>query len=137
MAPHVRREGRMTRRGSPADTRRCRLTRAGWAVILLVVLSVAVEAQASVAAQFGRELGGSGSGEGLTQVPGGIFDSFGRSGPDAFGRDVSVAVGPDGQPVVAYIDDHLDSGFPFRGIRVRKWNGSVWQPLGLALNSAI
>src|SRR5262245_28095680 len=110
---------------------------AGVCAGLIVALSWVAESGAGVTAQFWRELSGSGSGEGLTQVPGGILSTNGPSEPDALGRDVSVAVGPDGKPVVVYIDDHLEGPRLFTDVHVSKWDGSAWQPVGLTPSNAM
>jgi hypothetical protein len=67
------------------------------------------------APQTWTELGGSASGGGLSNTP-------------AASRNARLALGPDGQPVVAWHEDGA-------GVCVRRWNGAVWQQLGGSLGS--
>lgn len=79
----------------------------------LVVLVLALPAAADPTAQFWEELGGSASGDGISASTVGIPTG---------NRQVSVAVGPDGRPVVAYADGDT--------IRVRRWDGAAWTLVG-------
>lgn len=66
------------------------------------------------------EIGGSASGHGLSQTSG---DS----------ADPSLAIGPDGAPVVAWSDNTTDR----YEIYVRRWNGSAWIEMGAGSASGI
>ena len=79
----------------------------------LVVLSSASTALAQPTAQFWEEVGGSASGDGLSAATRGVPTG---------NRQVSVAVGPDGRPVVAYADGDT--------ILVRRWTGAAWELIG-------
>ena len=83
---------------------------------LLVVLLLAMPAHAGVS-PFWQELGGSASGDGISQTP-----------PPTFILGTSVAVGDDGRPVVVYAEgaDFTASRGP---IVVKRWNGSAWETL--------
>ena len=87
--------------------------------IVALLACIAVLAPASFAAaqsttaQFWEELGGSASGDGL---------SASTAGVPTGNRHVSVALGPDGRPVVAYVDGDV--------IRVRRWTGTAWEMIG-------
>ncbi|MGH3368838.1 MAG: IPT/TIG domain-containing protein, partial [Nocardioidaceae bacterium] len=100
-------------------------------VLSLAALWMPLATRAAATAQFWQELGGSGSGDGLS-------DSV--TGLAALGspRNVAVGVGPDGRPVVAYIEFFGPRpGFSERNVIVRRWNGTIWQPLGGALNEGL
>ena len=89
-------------------------------MVVLIVLASAGSADAGVS-PFWQELGGSASGNGVSQAPSprAVFDG-------------AVAVGGDGRPVVAYTEypDATSSQGP---IVVKRWNGSAWEILsGLA-----
>ena len=79
----------------------------------LVVLSSASTVLAQPTAQFWEEVGGSASGDGLSAATRGVPTG---------NRQVSVAVGPDGRPVVAYADGDT--------ILVRRWTGAAWELIG-------
>jgi len=83
------------------------------AVLASLVLLAAAPAAADPTAQFWEELGGSASGDGISASAAGIPTG---------NRQVSVAVGPDGRPVVAYADGDT--------IRVRRWDGTAWPLIG-------
>jgi hypothetical protein len=86
------------------------------ACVVLVLLAGAGSVDAGVS-PFWQELGGSASGNGVSQAasPKAIFDG-------------AVAVGGDGRPVVAYTEypDATSSQGP---IVVKRWNGSAWEIL--------
>ena len=79
----------------------------------VVVLAPASVAMAQPVAQFWEELGGSASGDGV---------SASTAGVPTGNRHVSVALGPDGRPVVAYVDGDV--------IRVKRWTGTAWEMIG-------
>ena len=89
------------------------MTRIAAALACLVLLVTVLPAAADPTAQFWEELGGSASGNGLSAA---------TTGVPTGNRQVSVAVGPDGRPVVAYADGDT--------IRVRRWTGAAWELIG-------
>jgi hypothetical protein len=64
-----------------------------------------------------EELGGSGSGRGVSNRDDSDFDP-------------AVAVGPDGQPIVAWSARTRTTSETKRHIYLRRWNGSVWEEMG-------
>jgi hypothetical protein len=85
-------------------------------LVLLAVLSSVTPVEAAVAA-FWRELGGSATGDGVsrTAAPGAVLD-------------VSLAVGSDGRPVVAYAES-ADVTATQGTIVLRRWTGAAWETL--------
>ncbi len=93
------------------------LPRVAYVVLILAVLASAGLADAGVT-PFWPELGGSGSGTGVSQTPSpkGVFDG-------------SMAVGGDGRPVIVYTE--YPDGTSAQGpIIVKRWTGSTWETLG-------
>ena len=89
------------------------MNRIAAAAACLLLIAIAAPAFAQPTAQFWEELGGSASGDGL---------SASTAGVPTGNRQVSVALGPDGTPVVAYADGDT--------IRVRRWDGTAWTLIG-------
>ena len=85
-------------------------------VLVFIVLAGAGSADAGVS-PFWQELGGSASGNGVSQA----------AGPKAI-VDGAVAVGGDGRPVVAYTE-YQDATSSQGPIVVKRWNGAVWEIL--------
>jgi hypothetical protein len=92
-------------------------------LLIAVVLLAFSPALAAPTAQFWNELGGSGSGDGLSQEPQGIAEWLGD-------REVAVAIDPSGRPVVVYVNADFE-------VVVRRWSGSVWEALGAPFNEGV
>jgi hypothetical protein len=92
------------------------LSRVAYVVVALAVLVSAGLAHAGVS-PFWPELGGSASGNGVSQTP----------SPKAV-SDGSVAVGGDGRPVVVYTE-YPDPTSTQGAITVKRWTGSAWEIL--------
>ena len=101
------------------------------AALATLVLAVATPASAQQTAQFWEELGGSASGNGVSQSAAGVPTG---------NRQVSIAIGPDGTPYLAYqttTTHATDFTMQSAGIHqwtnqvyVRRWSGSAWTFLG-------
>ena len=121
--------GRSVRRAATPPRVACRYGRShhmtqGDRALLLVVLLLGIAltvspAQAAVSPLW-QELGGSASGEGISQT----------SAPKAV-FDTSVAVYADGKPVVAYAD--LAENDTQGAIVVKRWTGAAWETLSTAV----
>jgi hypothetical protein len=92
------------------------LPRAVFAALMLVILATAGIADAAISPLW-HELGGSASGEGVSQAV-----------PPAAALDASVAVGSNGFPVVAYTE-YPDAVSSQGAITVKRWTGSTWETL--------
>jgi subtilase family serine protease len=83
-------------------------------VVLLLVVCVPLPAVAAPTAQFWEEVGGSAT------PPAGLSGSARGVVPEH--RNVSVALGADGRPVVVYTD--------WDDVVVRRWTGVAWEEIG-------
>lgn len=90
------------------------VARRAWLLCLLALLLHASVTTAAPTAQFWEELGGSASGLGISASVRGVVPEH---------RNVSVAIGPDGQPVIAYTD--------WDAIVVKRWTGTEWELVGV------
>ena len=90
------------------------LSRGSWLLIALVLLFHASVTTAAPTAQFWEELAGSASGPGISASVRGVVPEH---------RNVSVAIAPDGRPVVAYTD--------WDAIVVKRWTGAEWELVGV------
>jgi len=81
---------------------------------LLTLLLQASVTSAAPTAQFWEELGGSASGPGISASVRGVVPEH---------RNLSVAIAPDGRPVVAYTD--------WDAIVVKRWTGTEWELVGV------
>jgi hypothetical protein len=88
-------------------------------LLALIVLTTATIAEASVN-PFWQSLGGSASGNGVSQTP----------SPKAVFK-TSVAVGSDGRPVVVYVE-YPDAVASQGAIIVKRWTGAAWQTISPA-----
>src|ERR1700752_3677224 len=85
-------------------------------LVALLLAGGAVPAGAQVSALW-QELGGSAHGSGVSQAP----------APRSAGEP-SVAIGPDGRPVVAYVEQSVVDALVGR-IVVKRWTGVAWETL--------
>ena len=88
-------------------------------LLALIVLSTASIAEAGVS-PFWQSLGGSATGNGVSQTP----------APKAV-FEVSTAVGNDGRPVVVYVE-YPDAVASQGAIIVKRWTGAAWQTISPA-----
>jgi uncharacterized repeat protein (TIGR02543 family) len=95
-----------------------RVRAASFVLVVLTVLLLSATAHAAVS-PFWQELGGSASGDGVSQTP----------APKAVFDDTSVAVGSDGLPVVVYAE-FPDAVATQAAIIVKRWNATAWDTLG-------
>ena len=86
----------------------------GWLLLVPVFLTHASVTAAAPTAQFWEELAGSASGPGISASVRGVVPEH---------RNVSVAIAPDGRPVVAYTD--------WDEIVVKRWTGAEWELVGV------
>ena len=91
----------------------------GLALLLVALLAMlAVPAEASVNA-FWKELGGSATGGGVSQL----------SPPRGTGNGVDVTAGADGRPIVIYTDSTIGED---GRILAKRWTGTAWQMISPA-----
>jgi len=81
--------------------------------MLLCLLTLLLQASVTSAAPT-AQLGGSASGPGISASVRGVVPEH---------RNVSVAIAPDGRPVVAYSD--------WDAIVVKRWTGTEWELVGV------